>query len=313
MTVPRLVRVISVRHTMAISRKIKKVMHILNPLAGKGTATKVKESISGSDYVYMSQSPSETSEFIKKSCQESPDTCFTVYGGDGTVFRAVNALMDSGCADKATLKVVPVGSGNDFVRTFEGMHGEHLIDVLTFNGRYAANVINMGFDCSVVRRAVKLKKSPLIPGRLAYTFGIVGELINKKPMDATVTLTYSDGHTEVFKDKFLLIACGNCCWYGGGYKAVPCAKFDDGIIDVALIKNVPTATFLNLVSDYKKGTFVNPNTYEVEEKFKKHVIYKKCVGIKIEGCGAVCADGEIFNENEVEIGIIPKAINLLLD
>ncbi len=298
---------------MAITRKIKKVMHILNPLAGKGTATKVKESLSGSDYVYMSQSPADTSEFIKKSCQENPDTCFTVYGGDGTVFKAVNALMDSGCADRATLKVVPVGSGNDFVRTFEGMHGERLIDVLTFNGRYAANVINMGFDCAVVKRAVKLKKSPLIPGKLAYTFGIVGELVNKKPMDATVTLTYADGSKETYKDKFLLIACGNCCWYGGGYKAVPCAKFDDGIIDVALIKNVPTSTFISLVGDYKKGTFVNPDTYDVEEKFKKYVIYKKCVGVKIEGCGSVCADGEIFDENTVEIGIIPKAINLLLD
>ena len=298
---------------MAITKKFKKVMHILNPLAGKGTATKAKDSISGSDYVYMSESPSETSEFIKKSCQENPDTCFTVYGGDGTVFKAVNALMDSGCADSATLKVVPVGSGNDFVRSFEGMHGEVLIDVLTFNGRYAANVINMGFDCSVVKRAVKLKKNPLIPGRLAYTFGIAGELLNKKPMDATVTLTYEDGSQEIFKEKFLLIAAGNCSWYGGGYKAAPCAKFDDGIIDVALIRNVPTATFITLVGDYKKGTFVDPETYEVVEKFKKYVIYRKCVGVKIEGCGSVCADGEIFNENVVDIGIVPKAINLLLD
>ena len=298
---------------MAITRKIKKVMHILNPLAGKGTATKVKESLPSSDYVYMSESPSETSEFIKNSCRENPDTCFTVYGGDGTVFKAVNALMDSGCADRASLKIVPVGSGNDFVRTFEGMHGEHLIDVLTFNGRYAANVINMGFDCSVVKRAVKIKKNPLIPGRLAYTFGIVGELVNKKPMDATVTLTLADGTTETYKEKFLLIACGNCCWYGGGYKAAPCAKFDDGIIDVALIKNVATSTFISLVGDYKKGTFVDKDTAEVEEKFKKYVIYKKCVGVKIEGCGSVCADGEIFDENVVEIGIVPKAINLILD
>lgn len=298
---------------MAVTRKIKKVMHILNPLAGKGTAKKVKETITGDDYVYMSESPSATSEFIRKSCQENPDTCFTVYGGDGTVFRAVNALMASGCADKAVLKVVPVGSGNDFVRSFEGVHGEKQIDLLTFNGRYAANVINMGFDCSVVKRAVRLKKSPFIPGKLAYTFGIAGELLHKKPMDLTVTLTYEDGSTEVFKDKYLLVAAGNCCWYGGGYKAAPCAKYDDGLIDVALIKNVPTTTFLGLVGDYKKGTFVDPETVVVTDKFKKYIVYKKCVGVKIEGCGSVCADGEIFDENVVEIGIVHKAINLLLD
>ncbi len=296
-----------------ITRKIKKVMHILNPFAGKGTATKVKESLSGSDYVYMSESSNDTSEFIKKSCQEYPDTCFTVYGGDGTVFKAVNALMESGCADRASLKVVPIGSGNDFVRTFEGFKGETEIDILTFNGRYAANVINMGFDCSVVKRVVKLKKSPFIPGRLAYSFGVAGEIFNKKPMDATVTIINADGSQEVMHEKFLLIAAGNCCYYGGGFKAAPAAKYNDGLIDVALVKDVKIPTFIGLVGDYKKGTFVNQATGEVIDKFKPYVIYRKCVGLRVEGCGSVCADGEIFDENEVEIGIIPKAINLIID
>ena len=255
-----------------ITRKIKKVMHILNPFAGKGTAKKVKESLSGSDYVYMSESSTDTSEFIKKSCQENPDTCFTVYGGDGTVFKAVNALMDSGCADRASLKVVPIGSGNDFVRTFDGFKGETEIDILTFNGRYAANVINMGFDCSVVKRVVNLKKSPFIPGKLAYTFGVAGEIFNKKPMDATVTIINPDGTREILQDKFLLIAAGNCCYYGGGFKAAPAAKYNDGLIDVALVKNVSVPTFIGLVGDYKKGTFVNSATGEVVEKFKKYVI-----------------------------------------
>ena len=296
-----------------IKRKIKKVMHILNPFAGKGNAKKVKESLDGSDFVYMSESSNDASEFIKKSCQENPDTCFTVYGGDGTVFKAVNALMESGCADKASLKVVPIGSGNDFVRTFDGFKGEAEIDVLTFNGRYAANVINMGFDCSVVKRVVNIKKSPLIPGKLAYTFGVAGEIFNKKPMDATVTLMYADGTQEILKEKFLLIAAGNCCYYGGGFKAAPAAKYDDGLIDVALVRNVSVPIFIGLVGDYKKGSFVNSATGEVVEKFKKYVLYKKCIGLKVEGCGSVCADGEIFDENEVEIGIIPKAINLIVD
>lgn len=297
----------------SIKRKIKKVMHVLNPFAGKGTAKKVKESLSGSDYVYMSNSPLDASEFIKKSCQENPDTCFTVYGGDGTIFKAVNALMESGCADRASLKVVPIGSGNDFVRTFEGFKGETEIDIMSFNGRYAANVINMGFDCSVVKRTTNIKKNPLIPGKLAYTFGVAGEIFNKKPMNATVTITYADGSKEVLQDEFLLIACGNCQYYGGGFKAAPAAKYNDGLLDVAMVKNVSVPTFIGLVGDYKKGTFVDNETGEVAEKFKKYVIYKKCVGLKIVGCGSVCADGEVFDENEVEIGIIPKAINLIVD
>ena len=184
---------------------------------------------------------------------------------------------------------------------------------MTFNGRYAANVINMGFDCAIVKRVINLKKSPFIPGKLAYTFGIAGEILNKKPVDATVTITYADGTQETIQDKFLLIAAGNCCYYGGGYKAAPAAKFDDGLIDLVLVKNVSVPTFLSLVSDYKKGMFVNSATGEVVEKFQKFVLYKKCVGVKIEGCESVCADGEIFDESTVEIGIVPKALNVVFD
>ena len=296
-----------------ITKKIKKVMHILNPFAGKGNAKKIKESLSGDDFTYMSDSASETSEFITKTCKENPDTCFTVYGGDGTVFRAVNALMNSGCADRATLKIVPMGSGNDFVRSFEDFHGEKPIDILTFNGRYAANVINMGFDCSVVERANKMKKSPLISGKMAYIFGVVGELFNKKALDLTITIKYADGSEEVLKDKFLLVACGNCRWYGGGFKAVPLSECDDGLIDVTLIKDVSALTFISLVGDFRKGTFVDEKTGEVTEKFKKYILYKKCVGIKIEGVETVCADGEIFKESTVEIGIIHNALNFAKD
>ena len=295
-----------------ITNKIKKVIHVLNPFAGKGTAKKVQESLREDEY-FMSDSGDETSEFIKNTCKENPNTCFTVYGGDGTVFKAVNAIMESGCGSQATLRVVPSGSGNDFVRSFENLHGEIPIDVLTFNGRYAANVINMGFDCSVVERANKMKKSPLISGKMAYIFGVVGELFNKKALDLKITIRYADGTEEKINEKCLLVACGNCRWYGGGFKAVPLAKCDDGLIDVTIIKDVSVPTFIGLVGDFKKGTFVDEKTGKVTEKFAKYIIYKKCVGIKIEGVETVCADGEIFKESTVEVGIVPKALNFMRD
>ena len=177
-------------------RKIKKILHILNPLAGKGMAKKIKRHIKEADETYMSQSPQETSKYIKESCKIEPDTCFTVYGGDGTVHRAVNAVMDSGCSDEAMLKIIPIGSGNDFVRSFDDMPDEFVADVMKFNDRHAANLVNMGFDCGVVKRADRIKKIPFITGPMAYILGVVGELLHKKPMKAKITITYGDGTTE---------------------------------------------------------------------------------------------------------------------
>lgn len=298
---------------METKSKVKKIMHILNPLAGKGKAKKIKEDLDSSNYVYMSKSAEDASDFIIKSCQENPDTRFTVYGGDGTVFRAVNALMNSGCNDRAQLKIVPVGSGNDFVRSFDGIKGEVPVDVMEFNGKYGINVINIGFDCEVVRRVVNIKKMPLVSGKMAYIFGVMGEFLHKKAMDTKVTVTYADGSTEVIEEKTLLIAVANGKWYGGGFQVAPAASTSDGLLDLVMVKNISTKAFVSMIADYKKGDHIDPEKDEVREKFKDLLIYRKCVGVKVEGCKTVCADGELFDETEVDIKVIPDAINLYIE
>ncbi|MBQ8546153.1 MAG: hypothetical protein IJ437_04350 [Clostridia bacterium] len=296
----------------SFGRKIKRILHILNPLAGKGTAKKVRTHIKETDETYMSVSPTETSKFIRESCKVEPDTCFTVYGGDGTVHRAVNAIMDSGCAHEAMLKLVPIGSGNDFVRSFDDMPDEFVSDIMKFNNRYAANIVNMGFDCGVVKRADKLKKLPFITGPFAYILGVVGELLHKKPMKAKVTLTYEDGTTEEMDDKFLLVAIGNGRWYGGGFKAVPGAKLDSGTLDVTIVKNIRTFTFLKLVGAFKKGNHVvDPNKGIVKKSFEKYVMYKRCIGCKVEGCKTISADGELYDESVADVKVLPKAISII--
>ena len=296
----------------SFGRKIKRILHILNPLAGKGTAKKVRKHINEADETYMSHSPSETSKFIRESCQIEPDTCFTVYGGDGTIHRAVNAVMDSGCADEAMLKLVPIGSGNDFIRSFDDMPDEFVSDIMKFNDKYAANIVNMGFDCEVVKRADRLKKLPMVSGSFAYILGVVGELLHKKPMKAKITLTYEDGTTEVMDDKFLLVAIGNGRWYGGGFKAVPGAKLDSGTLDVTIIKYVSTFTFLKLVSAFKKGThIVDPDNGIVKKGAEKFLFYKRCVGCKVEGCKTISADGELYDESVADVKVLPKAISII--
>jgi diacylglycerol kinase family enzyme len=188
-----------------------------------------------------------------------------------------------------------------------------LVDVMQFNDRYAINVVNVGFDCEVVRRAASLKKKPLISGKMAYMLGVLGEIVTKKPMDAVITLTYPDGSQEVIEEKILLAAVCNGRWYGGGFQLAPDADTGDGILNVEIIRDISRSKFIGLVSDYRKGTHIDKETGEVKEKFKDIVYYKKCVAVKIEGVGSVCADGEIFEENTVDIKVIPGALNYILE
>ena len=296
----------------SFGRTIKKILHILNPLAGKGTAKRVRKHIKETDETYMSVSPVETSEFIRQSCEVEPDTCFTVYGGDGTVHRAVNAVMESGCADEAMLKIVPIGSGNDFVRSFDDMPDEFVSDIMKFNDKYAANIVNMGFDCGVVKRADKLKKMPLVSGPMAYILGVVGELLHKKPMHAKITFTYEDGTIEEMEDDFLLVAIGNGRWYGGGFKAVPGAKLDSGTLDVTFIKNISALKFIKLVGAFKKGKHIkDPDNGIVKKGTEKFLFYKRCIGVKVEGCELISADGELYEDTVADVKVLPKAISII--
>ena len=86
--------------------------------------------------------------------------------------------------------VVPVGTGNDFIKSFATadkfldidaqLNAEVAdIDVMECNGFFAVNMINIGFDCEVVVKTSQIKRSPVVPSKFAYIFGLVLTLAKK--------------------------------------------------------------------------------------------------------------------------------------
>ena len=110
-------------------------------------------------------------------------------GGDGTIQEIAKGLLNH---PNARLGIVPVGSGNDYVRCFN--HPEHFmnmelqlkagereeclrkVDVLEYTWRegeqemkdYAINGINIGFDGNTAILAHDLKELPLVHGTGSY-------------------------------------------------------------------------------------------------------------------------------------------------
>ena len=105
-----------------------------------------------------------------------------------------------------------------------------------------------------------------------------------------------------------LIAMGNGCHYGGGFKALPQAYLDDGMIDLCMITEVTKADFIKAIADYKKGTHV-----EKLDKFP-FIKYKKCkkVEISTEKSTGACVDGEIFPFRHLTVEIVPSALNFVI-
>ena len=304
-----------------MNQSIKHVF-LLNPAAGKGEMqTALREQIDrvcterGVDYeIHHTKGSGEATEYVRECCLQYPDVQLRFYacGGDGTVNETVNGAYGF---EHASVGIVPMGTGNDFVRNFVGneafldiaaqLDGEiAMLDLLKYNDKLCTNMVNIGFDCEVVKQTAKLKRSKLIPGGMAYIAGLVITLIRKPGVKARVSV---DGG-EQQQRRMLLTAVANGSWCGGGFHSTPLALLDDGVMDVLLIKNVTRIRFLMLVKLYKTGTFID------NKKAREVIDYVKCERIRysFDAPQSICVDGEIDEVDELEISVARNALRFVL-
>jgi YegS/Rv2252/BmrU family lipid kinase len=288
---------------------------IINPAAGK---PKGKESLISainsaalaediSYKIYETTSSGDATKFVTSKCEAIADETLRFYacGGDGTLNEVINAAA---FFPNAEVAVIPVGTGNDFVKNFTNtkffmnlkrqIRGSAIkIDLLKFNETYCANVLNVGLDCAVAEKMSQIKRSPLVPSKMAYIFALVSAFFKKYGSNFSITL--DDG--EPMKDEYLLAAFGKGSYYGGGFKSLPCAIANDGYIDVCIAKKISRIAFLKCVGKYKKGEHLDLS----------FITYKKCKKIHFE-CDepiGISVDGEIIRADHFDLEVISNALS----
>ncbi len=300
-------------------------VHILNPAAGKKKhyllADRTIKQIGGE--IMTSERRGQVEELVRELFTRDPYAHAIVYGGDGTVFEAVNGLMNSGAAATASFSVIPGGSGNDF-SAYANSSGDFAktelsrIDLVrTECGgvvRYCANITNIGLDCDIVVEADRLRKSPLFNGKSSYMAGIAKCFARKKTFSARLTLEDVTNFSEnplpnvVIEDELLVCAFANSRFYGGGFKAAPLASLTDGIMDVININDVTRRQFLSVIGDYKKGSYITKSGM-LKKNFEGLLEYRRCRKATLEGAPQFCIDGEVFKSDDaINIEVVPQAV-----
>lgn len=292
---------------------------ILNPAAGKGTQIEaVRQNIvtycekNAIQYtVYMTNGVGNATEYVRNVLENGDGNetyRFYACGGDGTLSEVLNG---TNLAENAEIAIIPIGTGNDFWKNFDNRDNfydiekqvngtPHKIDVITYNGKYCANMINIGFDCDVVKKTAKIKRHFWIPERLAYIFGVVSTLFRK--FGKKMRIEFPDG--RVVERSLLLTAIANGQFCGGGYDAAPRAKINDNMFDLCLINKVSRLTFIRLVSKYRAGT-------HIEATEGKNILeYCQLNSLKytFDEETDICIDGEIEKCRELSVGILHNAV-----
>lgn len=265
-------------------------------------------------HIYYTTCPGDATEYVASMVRITPNERqrFICVGGDGSISEIVNSAP---CNPLVEFGVIPRGSGNDFVRNFSNrklftdidaqIDGEPIsLDLIKCNDFYSANMINIGFDCAVVKETEKLKKHRFIPRSLLYILGVV--VVFFKKTGTKMKITFKNG--EVIDKKLTLTAIGNGRFCGGGFNANPLAMLNDGLIDICAIDKVSKPTFLSLVSSYKKGTFIN------NKRAKKVITYRQEPSFKMEFDEPVpvCIDGEIKGAKTLEFEAVRNGFNFVI-
>jgi diacylglycerol kinase (ATP) len=158
-----------------------------------------------------------------------------VWGGDGTVQRAVDALVGR----PVTLAILPAGTANllagnlglpDDLHTCVriGLHGpRRTLDVGKINGEHFAVMAGAGLDALMIRDSDGLKDKV---GRLAYVWtGVKNARLDPVPMKIDV-----DG-APWFRDAATCVLVGNVGDVIGGLTVFPDARPDDGRLQIGVV------------------------------------------------------------------------------
>lgn len=300
-----------------------KTVFVVNPKAGKknniealterikAAAKKLRADVE----IYETKSVGDASEFVRAYCEKQGSARFIACGGDGTLGEVVNGAV---LFDGTEVGVMPFGTGNDFVKNFDGDFSDveaqitsqsEKCDIIKYtttdekgNKRvgYCANMFNIGFDCNVADTMTEMKKKPFVSGSLAYVLAIFATLIKKKGADLEIIL---DGK-EKYNGRLLLTSIANGCFCGGGIKSNPGACVHDGLMNVNIIRNISRMKFISLLPYYMKGT--HPCIKGIE-KIIDNIGCKKITVKPKGGKMRLCIDGEIVSAGRTEFEILHDA------
>lgn len=294
-----------------------KHIFVINPAAGQGKALdfirpKIEEVCKkySLDYeIYVTQKAGDGIEFVKNRAASGEEIRFYACGGDGTLYDVVNGAFGY---KNAQVAVIPLGSGNDFIRLFgtkeEYMNLDDVVngvpvefDVIKCDDEIAINQCSMGMDAEVCAMQGKIKKLPLVTGEGAYYIGCLYAIIRKFHNK----FTYSIDDGEKVSSDCLFCFCGNSRWYGGGFMAAPLALPEDGLLDFVIVESkVSRPKLATLLNKYKRGEHLDWDITTFK-RGKKLVIHS-------DKPAAVNVDGEIKYVTDTSFEIIEKGITYVV-
>lgn len=223
--------------------------------------------------------------------------------------------------EQLSVGCIPCGSGNDYVRNF-GTQSDFLdldaqfsalpfpVDLIKTSEGYGIDIYAAGVDAQVANGISKWRRVPLCGGATAYSLSI---------LEAVCSSFYHRLHIiadDVEQEgTYMMLAICNTQMYGGGYRAAPCARMDDGLLDVVLLKPVSRLKLPFLLKKYQQGRHLTPDG-KVTEPFRPYMTFFRTRQIDIQVLDSkpliTTLDGECSPQRKLHAEVARRSIRILL-
>ena len=231
-------------------------------------------------------------------------------GGDGTLFEIINGMLKRKDNQNFPLGLITGGTGNAFMhdlncldpveaseRIIKGnLRSVDIARVETPNNLYFSfNIIGWG----LVADAGYLAEYFRLLGGLRYDVASILEVLKGKRRISRLILD-----EEVVDDDFVFVIACNTIHTGKAMRIAPNAKFDDGKIDLIIVRNASKTELLKLFPKLFTGEHVKSKLVEYRQVQKFSIIPDENSSLII--------DGELIGSTPVHVTMEPKRINVLV-
>lgn len=232
-------------------------------------------------------------------------------GGTGTLFEVVNGVVG---LPNVQVAFFPHGECNGIVRYF-GANKMPLfqslrnlffsdttpIDVLKCGNNYGVGFCSIGFEAYSSFMGDALIEKTHVKSDVGYTLsGLINVIkLDHNVMDYTVSVDGVD-----YPEVYFNILVANLPTYGVDMSPAIEAHPNDGVLDIYLVKHMPSRKMIRSIPDYLAGK------YQKHPDFITHVTAKKMT-VKSQRAMPMCLDGENFYDNMLSIEIVPYAVDFV--
>lgn len=287
---------------------------IVNPAAGRGSVKEklhqliniLNEEKLNYDIVQTEKAGHGT-ELAAQAHREGYKGVIAV-GGDGTVHEVLNGIIKADAEDMP-LGIIPLGTGNDLARTLQvpfdlreavrTIKGgcRTAIDIGEDCDGYFSIILGIGFPADVMHHTNTVQNA--IKGPLAIFLSVYKVLSKLRPYKIKMKLDSATIEEEVM-GIFIL----NTRFTGGGMQIVPTAAYNDGLLDIMVLKKMSRLDVILTIPKVYKGKHLN----------HPKVSFYRSQTIEIESTEPMrkTFDGNVYGLTPLRTKIMPRRLSVIV-